>query len=79
MTKDEYSSPYTTNGIYNMFLRNSKSHVLRAVEPSLRLRYPLEICTNTNCTSSQAYNLATRSQLGRIILDQTDSKNLFGW
>ncbi|XP_046685952.1 chondroitin sulfate synthase 2-like [Homalodisca vitripennis] len=68
---------YTRNGIYNMFVKNSKAHILRAVEPSLRLRHSLETCVycrsqvefNDYCTRMQAFNLATRSQLGRLILD----------
>uniref|UniRef100_A0A1B6L696 Hexosyltransferase n=1 Tax=Graphocephala atropunctata TaxID=36148 RepID=A0A1B6L696_9HEMI len=68
---------YATNGIYNMFVKNSKAHMLRAVEPSLRLRHSLETCAychsqvefNDYCTKMQAFNLATRSQLGRLILD----------
>lgn len=68
---------YTSDGIYNMFVAQSEAHVLRGMEPSLRLRHVDQTCVycqnprefNSHCTKLQASNLATRSQLGRIILD----------
>lgn len=84
MKNDTYDY-YSENGVYNMFLRNSDAHMLRAVEPSLRLKHPTENCAycrteaqfHDYCTKIQAFNLATRSQLGRLVLDyQAEINNI---
>lgn len=75
--KNSTNHNYMENGLYNMFLRNSEAHMLRAVEPSLRLKHPSENCAfcrttlefHDYCTKIETFNLATRSQLGRLVLD----------
>uniref|UniRef100_A0A1B6C963 Hexosyltransferase n=1 Tax=Clastoptera arizonana TaxID=38151 RepID=A0A1B6C963_9HEMI len=81
--QENYTS-YAINGIYSMFVRASELHVFRAVEPALRLRHSEEYCTSPSgkdlenptivdihksCIESRAFNLASRSQLARLILE----------
>lgn len=77
---------FAVYSLYSMFVRMSDLHVLRGVEPGLRLRYeektcpqPMTIHTITgaglyhNCIKSQAFNLGSKSQLARLILEYQSS------
>lgn len=81
--QENYTS-YAVNGIYSMFVRASDLHVFRAVEPALRLKHSELYCTNPSekdvndptitalhksCIESRGFNLASRSQLARLILE----------
>ncbi|KAK7789799.1 hypothetical protein R5R35_012982 [Gryllus longicercus] len=64
------------NSIYSMFVCYGKIHVLRAVEPGLRLRYQERDCPSTvdssvyqKCIEERAFNLGFRNQLARLILE----------
>lgn len=69
------------NTLYSLFLRASDLHILRAVEPGLRLRHvPLD-CTSSGsaseislhmleaCIKARANNLGSRSALARLLLE----------
>ncbi|RZF45951.1 hypothetical protein LSTR_LSTR008328 [Laodelphax striatellus] len=74
---------YAVHTLYSMFVRKSNVHVLRGVEPSLRLRYEEKSCPVDNqsspsatstglyndCILTRSLNLGTRSQLAKLILD----------
>ncbi|XP_067121714.1 chondroitin sulfate glucuronyltransferase [Centruroides vittatus] len=70
--------------IYKMFLRSKSVHVIRAIEPSLKVSFRLDECHRLP-TSSTAHNgciltksLGTRSQLSALLLERerNESKNL---
>ncbi|XP_054269456.1 chondroitin sulfate synthase 2 [Macrosteles quadrilineatus] len=70
VTEDSQLYSYMTQGIYAMLVSHSAAHVMRAVEPSLRLRHAGEMCATCDyCSQTQAFNLAPRSLLGRLLLD----------
>lgn len=73
---------FAVHTIYSMFVRVSDLHVLRGVEPGLRLRYEEKACPQptgissvsaagiyNNCIRSRAFNLGSRSQLAKLILE----------
>lgn len=77
---------FAVHTIYSMFVRMSDLHVLRGVEPGLRLRHEEKSCqypTSVNgptaagiyhsCITSQAFNLGSRSQLAKLILEYQSS------
>ncbi|KAJ4439449.1 hypothetical protein ANN_07573 [Periplaneta americana] len=57
--------------LYAMFVHAGSLHILRAVEPGLRLHYRERSCeeTNSQCIEARALNLGTKSQLATLILD----------
>ncbi|XP_066997099.2 chondroitin sulfate synthase 2 isoform X1 [Anabrus simplex] len=63
--------------LYSMFVCTGKLHVLRAVEPGLRLRFRECVCPPSSgspyeyqqCIDSRANNLGFRNQLAHLILD----------
>lgn len=57
--------------LYGLFVRFTDVHVLRGVEPSLRLRHVEQKCVTDYalCIERRAHNLGPRSQLGQILLD----------
>lgn len=65
---------YLKNTFYSLFVRKSDTHILRAVDPGLRLRYMSSNCNikdenfRKTCQNFQALNQGSRSQLARIIL-----------
>jgi len=75
--------------IYDIFLKHSSLHVLRAVEPALRLRFHEHICGNEpdsaifdlnrekyyRCLQSRADGLASRSQLAMLIFEHQQNIN----
>ena len=66
--------------LFEMFVSFSNLHILRAIEPALKVRYKnvdcVDIIDNNNfCTRSKNYYLGRRSQLARLILDYQTYKN----
>lgn len=59
------------SSLYGLFVKHSDMHVLRAVEPSLRLRHvdPMCLPADDSCADRRALNLGPRSQLGHLLLD----------
>ncbi len=68
--------------IYGMFVRYSDVHVIRGVEPALRLKYRETDCTpfenstdatvaslRQNCLKKRNASLGSRSQLAKLLLD----------
>lgn len=75
-------SPHTPiTSLYEMFVSFSNVHVLRAVEPALKIKYKNISCSSTcssiysSCIKSKNYHLGHRSQLARLILDYEIYKN----
>jgi len=69
------------NKLYSLFVRASDVHILRAVEPSLRLRYRSVSCNETltnisYCSDSQAQNLGWRGALARLLLEFQGSRQI---
>lgn len=64
----EFSSPYET--ILSMFTRMHQLHILRAVEPHLRIRYHERKCETRRCLQSFLLSQGTRSQLAQFALDR---------
>ncbi|XP_076758265.1 chondroitin polymerizing factor isoform X2 [Xylocopa sonorina] len=75
------SQDIPVTSLFEMFVSFSNLHVLRAVEPALKVKYKNIDCTNTSsnmykiCTSSKNLHLGRRSQLARLILDYQTYKN----
>jgi hypothetical protein len=69
MKYDSQSSP--PSSLYGMFISSGNLHILRAVEPGLRLHYRERTCQNSNvqCAEARAFNLGSKSQLAQLILD----------
>lgn len=69
------------NTLYGLFVRASDVHMLRAVEPGLRLRHVSLDCTSSGsaseislhmlnaCVKQRANNLGSRSALARLLLE----------
>lgn len=59
------------SSLYGMFVNARSLHILRAVEPGLRLHYRDRNCQDSNihCAENRAYNLGSKSQLAQLILD----------
>lgn len=53
-----------------MFVRLHQLHVLRAVEPHLRMRYHERKCVTHRCQESFLLSQGTRSQLAQFALDR---------
>lgn len=64
----DFSSPYES--ILAMFTRLRLLHVLRAVEPHLRVRYHERRCESSRCQESFILSQGTRSQLAQFALDR---------
>lgn len=72
--------------IYDMFLISKSVHILRAIEPALKIRFNLYKCdpkqmskkAHNNCQSSRTNSLGTKSQLSALLLEheQIKQKNL---
>ena len=62
--------------LYGMFIHSANLHILRAVEPGLRLHHHERMCDDTDvqCTQSRAFNLGSKSQLAQLILDYMGSQ-----
>ncbi|TKR78050.1 hypothetical protein L596_018919 [Steinernema carpocapsae] len=65
-----------------MFLDHPSVHLLRAVEPTLRLRYRLKTCNTklptadyARCIYSRSETLATKAQLAKIIFSHLNGKS----
>ncbi|CAL7941243.1 unnamed protein product [Xylocopa violacea] len=75
------SQEIPVTSLFEMFVSFSNLHVLRAVEPALKVKYKNINCINTSsnmykiCTSSKNLHLGRRSQLARLILDYQTYKN----
>lgn len=71
---DSQSSP--PSSLYRMFINARSLHILRAVEPGLRLHYQENNCQNSSlqCAEARAYNLGSKSQLAQLILDYLASR-----
>ncbi|XP_050579390.1 chondroitin sulfate synthase 2 isoform X2 [Bombus affinis] len=67
--------------LYEMFVSFSNLHILRAIEPALKVRYKNVDCFDTTdnvsnfCTRSKNHHLGRRNQLARLILDYETYKN----
>jgi len=69
------------NTLYGLFVRASDVHLLRAVEPGLRLRHVSVDCMSSGsaseislhmlnaCVKKRANNLGSRSALARLLLE----------
>ena len=55
--------------VLNMFLQLGQLHILRAVEPHLRVRYHERSCWTRQCRDSVLLSQGTRSQLAQFALD----------
>ncbi|EFX68349.1 hypothetical protein DAPPUDRAFT_260261 [Daphnia pulex] len=64
----EFSSPHES--ILAMFTRMRQLHILRAVEPHLRIRYHERKCETRRCRESFLLSQGTRSQLAQFALDR---------
>ena len=64
----EFSSPHES--ILTMFTRMRQLHILRAVEPHLRIRYHERKCETRRCRESFLLSQGTRSQLAQFALDR---------
>lgn len=86
--RDNFTS-LALHTIYGMFVRFGDVHVIRSVEPALRLKYReidchlFETSADTavnavykNCRTRRNFNLGSRSQLSRLILEYQDSTKL---
>ena len=67
-----HQSPYPS--ILAMFARIRRLHILRAVEPQLRLRYRSRHCKTEMCQESHILSQGTRSQLVKFLFDQEPQK-----
>lgn len=69
------SQDIPATSLFEMFVSFSSVHVLRAVEPALKVKYKDINCTNNwnnaynACMQSKNLHLGRRSQLARLILD----------
>ncbi|XP_021935105.1 chondroitin sulfate synthase 2 isoform X3 [Zootermopsis nevadensis] len=63
------------SSLYGMFISSGSLHILRAVEPGLRLHYRERNCQHLNiqCAEARAFNLGSKSQLAQLILDYVAS------
>ena len=92
--KDENFTSLAVNTIYSMFVRFGDVHVIRGVEPALKLRYRETDCTPflsiadktiaalyKHCLTTRNSNLGSRGQLSRLLLDYQESNaiNLLSW
>lgn len=77
---------HSKNGhdVYQMFLEMKSVHVMRAIEPSLRLRFETKTCERTlagetyrHCLDSSVDRLGSRSQLGSLLFqyEKTQKKS----
>lgn len=76
----KFSRSIPVTSLFEMFVSFSNLHILRAIEPALKIRYKnadcLDIIDNNNfCTRSKNFHLGRRSQLARLILDYQTYKN----
>lgn len=76
------SQDIPVTSLFEMFVSFSNLHVLRAVEPALKVKYKNINCTsayNNNiyklCVRSRSFHLGRRSQLARLVLDYQTYKN----
>ena len=67
-----------------MFLGQSDIHILRAIEPSLKIRYHLRTCPNvlTNidflrCTRSQKQTIGSKAQLANVVFNDLEDLSVF--
>ncbi|KAE9556132.1 hypothetical protein FO519_000620 [Halicephalobus sp. NKZ332] len=67
-----------------MFLGQSDIHVLRAIEPSLKMRYHLRSCPNiltsadfVRCTRSQKQSLGSKAQLANVVFNDLEDLSVF--
>ena len=77
----EFLTSLAENTLYSLFVRASDLHVLRAVEPGLRLRHSSDSCSSDGSTSeislrmlsacikARANNLGSRGALARLLLE----------
>jgi hypothetical protein len=67
----KYYSQSSPPSLYGMFTSSGNLHILRAVEPGLRLHYRERNCQDSNrqCMDIRAFNLGSKSQLAQLILD----------
>ncbi|CAK9814853.1 Chondroitin sulfate synthase 2 [Anthophora plagiata] len=78
MMKLSQDIPVTS--LFEMFVSFGNVHVLRAVEPALKVKYKNIDCANNSniyniCARSRKLHLGRRSQLARLILDYQTYKN----
>ncbi|XP_050044474.1 chondroitin sulfate glucuronyltransferase [Dermacentor andersoni] len=78
LTADHYHG--LTFGIVELFLVSKQVHLLRAVEPELRVRYIWRDCSDEpnlraaeNCKLSRLYSVGNRGQQAKFLASQTTS------
>lgn len=66
--RPEAKSPYQS--LLSMFIKLSRMHILRGVEPQLRVRYHQRKCHSQSCHESLLLSQGTRSQLAQFALER---------
>ena len=66
--KQESNSPY--DSLLSMFTKLSQLHILRGVEPHLRVHYHQRKCYTQRCHESLLLSQGTRSQLAQFALER---------
>lgn len=68
----------------SMFIGQSDIHVLRAIEPSLKLRYHLRSCSSlltnmdfSRCTLSQKQTIGSKAQLANLVFNDLEDLSVF--
>lgn len=76
------SQDVPVTSLFEMFVSFSNIHVLRAVEPTLKVKYKSIDCNSTYssniyrmCRRSKNFHLGQRSQLAKLVLDYESYKN----
>lgn len=75
----KFSQSIPITSLFEMFVSFSNLHVLRAIEPALKVRHKnvdcVDIIDNNNFCTQKNFHLGRRSQLARLILDYQTYKN----
>lgn len=66
--RPDFKSPYQS--LLSMFTKLSRMHILRGVEPHLRVRYHQRKCHSQSCHESLLLSQGTRSQLAQFALER---------
>jgi hypothetical protein len=75
--RSRHSSSSPPSSILQLFLGQSRLHILRQIEPSLRIRPHPWVCGQhqRKCERRRRLGLGTRAQLARLILAPETNKN----
>uniref|UniRef100_A0AC34PV22 Hexosyltransferase n=1 Tax=Panagrolaimus sp. JU765 TaxID=591449 RepID=A0AC34PV22_9BILA len=74
----------TINDLSSLFLGQTDIHILRAVEPSLKIRYHTRTCPTTlkksdlfRCKMSQTRTIGSKSQLANVVFNDLEDLSVF--